>query len=72
MFQEELTLIKQVNQKSVCFVITVYKLQPYLCNICHAVSMMAYKLENIVILNAKGVGYRCILVVLVGMRLLIG
>ena len=38
-----------------------YKFQPYLCNGCHAVSMMAYELKNIAILNAKGVDYRCIL-----------
>ena len=38
-----------------------YKFQPYVCNICHAVSMKAYELKNIAILNAKGVDYRCIL-----------
>ena len=38
-----------------------YKFQPYLCNGCHAVSMMAYELKNIAMLNAKGVDYRCIL-----------
>ena len=38
-----------------------YKFQPYLCNGCHAVLMMAYELENIAILNAKGVDYRCVL-----------
>ena len=38
-----------------------YKFQPYLCNGCHAVSMMAYELKNIEILNTKGVDYRCIL-----------
>ena len=37
-----------------------YKFKPYLCNSCHAVSMMAYDLKNIAILNAKGVGYTCI------------
>ena len=37
-----------------------YKFQPYLCNGCHAVSKMAYDLKTIAILNAKGVGYRCI------------
>ena len=37
-----------------------YKFQPYVCNGCHAVSMMAYELKNIAILNAKGVDYRCI------------
>ena len=66
MFQKELTLIKQANQKNVCFVYLHfkdirYKFQPYLCNGCHAVSMMAYELKNIAILNAKGVDYRCIL-----------
>ena len=38
-----------------------YKFQPYVCNGCHAVSMMAYKLKNIEILNVKGIDYRCIL-----------
>ena len=38
-----------------------FKFQPYLCNGCHAVSMMAYELKNIAILNAKDVDYRCIL-----------
>ena len=35
--------------------------QSYLCNGCHAMSMMAYELKNIAILNAKDVDYRCIL-----------
>ena len=38
-----------------------YKFQPNVCNGCHAVSMMAYELKIIAILNAKGVNYRCIL-----------
>ena len=38
-----------------------YKFQPYVCNGCHDMSMMAYELKNIAILNAKGIGYRCIL-----------
>ena len=38
-----------------------YKFQPYLCKGCHTVSMMAYKLKNIAIINAKDVDYRCIL-----------
>ena len=38
-----------------------YKFQSYVCNGCHAVSMMAaYELKNIAILNAKAVEYRCI------------
>ena len=38
-----------------------YTFQPSLCNDWHAVSMMAYELKNIAILNAKGLDYRCIL-----------
>ena len=38
-----------------------FKFQPYLCNGYHAVSMMAYELKYIPILNAKGVDHRCIL-----------
>ena len=38
-----------------------YKFQPYLCNGYHAVSMMAYELKNIALLNAKDVDYRCTL-----------
>ena len=38
-----------------------FKFQPYLCNGCHAVSMMAYELNNIAMLTAKGVDYKCIL-----------
>ena len=38
-----------------------YKFQPYLCNGCHAVSIMAYELKNFAILSAKGVDYGCIL-----------
>ena len=38
-----------------------YKFQPCFCNGCHAVSMMAFELKNNATLNAKAVGYRCIL-----------
>ena len=38
-----------------------YKFQPYVCNDCHAVSMMACELKNLAIINAKSVDYRCIL-----------
>ena len=39
-FQKELTLIKQMHQKSVIFVIMVFldknfNYEPYLCNSCH-------------------------------------
>ena len=53
MFKKELTLIKQVNQKNVCLVIigilkdVGYKFQPYLCNGCHAMSMMTYELKTL-------------------------
>ena len=43
------------------FQIIGYKLQPYVCNGCHAASMMANELKNIAILNAKGADYRSIL-----------
>ena len=31
------------------------------CNGCHDISMMVYKLENIAILNVKGIDYRCVI-----------
>ena len=37
------------------------KFQPYVCNGCHAVSMMTGELKNIAMLNVKGVDYRCML-----------
>ena len=56
MFQKELTLIKQVHQKNVCFVITGIlkmldlKFEPYVCNKCHDVLMTycidIYELKN--------------------------
>ena len=58
MFQKELTLIKQINLKNVCFVI-IGILKIWVINF--AVSVMAYELKNIAILNARGVDYRCIL-----------
>ena len=66
MFQKELTSIKQVLQKSVIFVIvSILKMlvlnMNHVCNGCHDISIMAYELKNISILNVKGVDYRCIL-----------
>ena len=66
MSQKELTLIKQVYQKNVCFVIVGilidvgFKFQPYVLNKGHNFLMTAYELKNIAILNAKGVDFRCI------------
>ena len=38
-----------------------YKFEPYVCNKCHDILIMAYELENTAILNVKGVDYRCVL-----------
>ena len=38
-----------------------YKFEPHVCSGSHDILMMAYELENIVILNVKGVGYRWVL-----------
>ena len=37
-----------------------YKFEPYVCNKSHGLSIVAYELENIAILNVK-VDYRCVL-----------
>ena len=37
-----------------------YKYELDACNGCHDISMMAYELENIAILNVKGIDYRCV------------
>ena len=67
MLQKESMSIKQVHQKNVSFV-TIgffkdvgFKFEEHVCNICHALLMTAYSLENIAILNAKGATFRCIL-----------
>ena len=44
-----------------CFKDIGYKYEPYVCNKCHGLSMMAYELKNIAILNVNGVDYRCVL-----------
>ena len=38
-----------------------YKFELHVCNKDRDISMMAYELENIAILNIKGVGYTCVL-----------
>ena len=35
-----------------------FKFEPYVCNGCHDVSMMVYDLDDLMILNIKGVDYR--------------
>ena len=36
-----------------------YKHQTYVCNKCHDLSMVVYDLKDFMILNIKGVDYRC-------------
>ena len=66
MFQKELILINQINKACMIwhywyFKGIDYKFEPYVCNGCHDISMIAYGLKNIAILNVKGVDYRCVL-----------
>ena len=39
----------------------VFKLQPYVCNGCHDVSMMSMNPSNIAILTIPGIDYCCII-----------
>ena len=43
------------------FKVVEFRFEAHVCNKFHDVLMTAYKLKNIVILNVKGVGFRCIL-----------
>ena len=36
-----------------------FKFQSYACNGCHVLSMMVYDLDDFMILNIKGIDYRC-------------
>ena len=36
-----------------------YEYEQYVCNGCHDLSMMVYNLDDFMILNIKGVDYRC-------------
>ena len=36
-----------------------FKFEPHVCNKCHDILMIAYKLKSIAILNVKGVDFRC-------------
>ena len=38
-----------------------FKFEEHVCNGCHDLLTVAYSLENIAILNAKGATFRCIL-----------
>ena len=65
MCQKELTLITIASKQCMLghywyFKDVVFKFEPHVCNKCHDVLMTAYELKNIVILNVKGVDFRCI------------
>ena len=66
MFQKELTLINQISQEDVWFIIIgILKILIVnlwcVCNKCNEISMMADELDNIKILNVKDVDYGCVL-----------
>ena len=42
-----------------CFKDIGYKYEPHVCNGCHDLSVMVYDLNDFMILNLKGVDYRC-------------
>ena len=44
-----------------CFKHIGYKFDPYVCGKCHDTFIMGYELENIAMLNVKGVDYKCVL-----------
>ena len=60
--------INKSNKSKVCMICHYWYFkdigngfETYACNRCHDISMLAYELENIAILNVKGVDYRCVL-----------
>ena len=64
MFQKELILKTGASKEFVLchewyFKDIGFKFQSYACNGCHDLSMMVYDLDNFMILNIKGVDYRC-------------
>ena len=67
MFQKGLTLIKQVHQKNVCFVIIgILKMLDLNLNHMFVINVMIIwwllmNKKNIAVLNVKGVDLRCIL-----------
>ena len=65
-FLKELTLIKQVHQKSVIFVtfgifLNYIKFQSNVCNRCQYLLMRSINLSDNAILNIKGSDYCCII-----------
>ena len=62
MYQKELILDKS-NESMIChywyFKDIVYEYEPHVFNQCHDLLIMVYDLTDIMILNIKGVDYRC-------------
>ena len=54
----KLTLINQINQNNVCFVI-IGILKILVLNGSHDLSVMVCELDDFMILNIKGVDYKC-------------
>ena len=54
----KLTLINQINQNDVCFVI-IGILKILVLNGSHDLSVMVCELDDFMILNIKGVDYKC-------------
>ena len=62
-FQEVLILIKQINQKNVCFAIIVFldnnfSYGPYLCDGCYNIMQKSNNFKNIAIVHVKKSVYR--------------
>ena len=38
-----------------------FEFQDYVCNSCHDLTMLCFKISNITIITAKNVDYRCII-----------
>ena len=61
----DVTKISESKECAACqswyFKDIAFKFEEYVCNKCHDLLIIAYSLNNIAILNAKGNTYRCIL-----------
>ena len=56
---EGIDLNKSDKSKEDIFKDIGYKYEPLVCNKCHDLSMVVYDLKDLMILNIKGVDYRC-------------
>ena len=59
---QKTSLSKECELCHYCFFKNIgFKFEEHVCNTCHDLLMMAYLLENIVILSTKGATFMCIL-----------